>query len=123
MTSDLSYRPPLRLARISRLRSAWLGGLARDLGEGSAGHTAAIGVEVPRGVEMTTLLFALSAKRQRQRQWDQAAESMKELGETLAKRAIESDKRQQQLVDLFNRAWRTSLRTARRPWPGRRSVT
>jgi hypothetical protein len=57
-------------------------------------------VEVPRGIEMTTLLFLLSAKRQRQRQWDQAAESMKELGETLAKRAIESDKRQQQLVDL-----------------------
>jgi hypothetical protein len=57
-------------------------------------------VEVPRGIEMTTLLFLLSAKRQRQRQWDQATESMKDLGETLAKRAIESDKRQQQLVDL-----------------------
>jgi hypothetical protein len=57
-------------------------------------------VEVPRGIEMTTLLFLLSAKRQRQRQWDQTAESMEELGEILAKRAIESDKRQQQLVDL-----------------------
>lgn len=57
-------------------------------------------VEVPNGIQLPVLLFLLSAKRLRSRQWAEAGKSLNELGESLAKRMIATDERQQQLVDL-----------------------
>ena len=57
-------------------------------------------VEVPNGIQLPVLLFLLSGKRQRSRQWAEAGKSLNELGESLAKRMIATDERQQQLVDL-----------------------
>jgi hypothetical protein len=57
-------------------------------------------VEVPNGIQLPVLLFLLSAKRQRERSWAEAGKSMTELAEVLAKRMVESDERQKQLLDL-----------------------
>lgn len=57
-------------------------------------------VEVPNGIQLPVLLFLLSAKRQRDRSWVEAGESMNEVAEALAKRMVESDERQKQLLDL-----------------------
>lgn len=57
-------------------------------------------VEVPHGAQITILIFALIGRRVRNRQWAKAAESMNELAEALANRMVETDARQQQLVEL-----------------------
>jgi hypothetical protein len=57
-------------------------------------------VEVPNGIQLPVLLFLLSAKRQRDRSWVEAGKSMNELAEVLAKRMVESDERQEQVLDL-----------------------
>ena len=57
-------------------------------------------VEVPNGIQLPVLLFLLSGKRQRERSWIEAGKSMNEVAEVLAKRMVESDERQNQLLDL-----------------------
>jgi len=57
-------------------------------------------VEVPHGAQVTILIFALIGRRIRSRQWTEAAASVNELAEALAKRMVETDARQQELVDL-----------------------
>jgi hypothetical protein len=57
-------------------------------------------VEVPHGIQLPVLMFALVGRRMRDRQWAEAGKSLNDLGEILAKRMVESDERQKQLLDL-----------------------
>src|ERR1019366_1705562 len=57
-------------------------------------------VEVPHGIQLPVLMFALVGRRMRDRQWAEAGKSLNDLGEILAKRMGESDERQKQLLDL-----------------------
>lgn len=57
-------------------------------------------VEVPHGFQLPLLMFMLVGKRINSRQWAEAGKSMKDLAETLATRMVESDSRQQELLEL-----------------------
>lgn len=57
-------------------------------------------VEVPSRIPIPLMLFSLSAKRERDRAWTEAGQSLNELGRTLATRMVEGDERQKELVVL-----------------------
>jgi len=57
-------------------------------------------VEVPHGIQLPLLMLMLVGKRMSSRQWAEAGKSMNELAEVLATRMVESDNRQQELLEL-----------------------